>query len=77
MAVASDGRCTIKTPRNTANDPTRVQSVGGGSNADTGNIAGVRVLGVALDGLTGDVREYLWDAQIVAAIYLRDVTQPD
>eukprot|EP00959_Pyramimonas_sp_CCMP1952_P146563 3067681-Pyramimonas_sp.AAC.1 len=77
MAVANDRQYTIETPHDTADDSTRVQSVGGGSNANTGNIAGVRVLGVAMDGLTGDVREYLWDDQIVAAIYLRDVTQQD
>eukprot|EP00959_Pyramimonas_sp_CCMP1952_P174640 3649763-Pyramimonas_sp.AAC.1 len=40
MAVARDGRCTIETPRNTTDDPTRVQSVGGGGNANTGNVEG-------------------------------------
>ena len=77
VAVARDGRCTIKTPHDTTDDPARVQSVGGGGNVNTGRVEGVRVLGVTLDGLTGDVREYLWDDQIIAAIYLRDVTQPD
>eukprot|EP00959_Pyramimonas_sp_CCMP1952_P026747 561715-Pyramimonas_sp.AAC.1 len=42
MAVARDGRCTIKTPHNTTDDPTRVQSAGGGGNANAGNIEGVR-----------------------------------
>eukprot|EP00959_Pyramimonas_sp_CCMP1952_P337371 7065078-Pyramimonas_sp.AAC.1 len=57
--------------------PARVQSVGGGGHTSTGSIEGVRVLGVTTDGLTGNVEEYLWDDQIVAAIYLRDITQPE
>eukprot|EP00959_Pyramimonas_sp_CCMP1952_P311086 6510149-Pyramimonas_sp.AAC.1 len=77
IAIASDGQSTIGAPYDNTDNPTRAQSVGGGGNADTGSIEGVRVLGVALDGLTGDVKEYLWDDQIIAAIYLRDVTQPD
>ena len=77
IAIAEEGQNTRGTTCDNANDSTGVHSVGGGNNTNAGNIEGVRVLGVALDGLTGDVKEYLWDDQIIAAIYLRDVTQPD
>eukprot|EP00976_Prorocentrum_cordatum_P053808 1085566-Prorocentrum_minimum.AAC.1 len=54
IAITSDSQNTRGTPYDNTSDSTRVQSVGGGDNMNAGSIEGVRVLGVALDGLTGD-----------------------
>eukprot|EP00959_Pyramimonas_sp_CCMP1952_P080591 1684017-Pyramimonas_sp.AAC.1 len=52
IAIAKDSQNTRGTTCDNANDSTRVHSVRGGNDTNAGNIEGVRVLGVALDGLT-------------------------